>query len=230
MAALHTRVNKEIREVVFGIEDSLVSTMGVVTGVAGGTQTRGAIIVAGLVIIVVEAVSMAAGSYLSSKSKRESDEAALRKIREFIKTKPEHARSELEEIYTHRGFDASEVALLMKKVISNPKLWAEEMNAHHSHIDLPQHEHPGRNAWYMGISYIVAGIIPIAPYFLFSVSTAIPVGVALTAIGLFCLGVVKAKIVQRPALRSGVEMLIISLVAAGIGYGIGRVAGNIFGA
>lgn len=57
-----------IREVVFGIEDSLVSTFGAVTGVAAGSGQSNLVILSGLVLVVVEAISMAAGSYLSSKA------------------------------------------------------------------------------------------------------------------------------------------------------------------
>ena len=60
-----------LREAIFGTQDGLISTLGALTGIAAGTQNREAVIVAGLVIIVVESLSMAAGSYLSSKSQRE---------------------------------------------------------------------------------------------------------------------------------------------------------------
>lgn len=57
-----------IREIIFGLEDSLVSTLGAVTGIAVGAQNTYVVILAGLTLIAVEATSMAAGSYLSSKS------------------------------------------------------------------------------------------------------------------------------------------------------------------
>ncbi len=56
-----------IREIIFGLEDSLVSTLGAVTGIAAGTQNTQIVILSGLVLIAAESMSMAAGSYLSSK-------------------------------------------------------------------------------------------------------------------------------------------------------------------
>jgi len=59
------------REIVFGLEDSLVSTMGAITGIAVGTGNQYIVILSGLVLITAEATSMSAGSYLSTKHARE---------------------------------------------------------------------------------------------------------------------------------------------------------------
>src|SRR3990170_1776268 len=64
-----------IREIVFGLEDSLVSTLGVVTGIAIGTNDKPLVILSAIIVIFVEAVSMAAGTYLSTKSYIEVEEA-----------------------------------------------------------------------------------------------------------------------------------------------------------
>lgn len=67
-----------MREIVFGLEDSLVSTLGAVVGIAAGAQNRFIVILSGLVLIAVESISMAAGSYLSSKNASEAEETILR--------------------------------------------------------------------------------------------------------------------------------------------------------
>ncbi len=61
----------DIREIVFGFEDGVVSTLGAITGIAAGTGSSFVVILSGIVIVIVEAVSMGAGSYLSGKSARE---------------------------------------------------------------------------------------------------------------------------------------------------------------
>ncbi|MBI4598973.1 VIT1/CCC1 transporter family protein [Candidatus Uhrbacteria bacterium] len=65
-----------IREIVFGLEDSLVSTLGAVTGIAAGTHDPRIVILSGLVLVAVEATSMSAGSYLSSESAAEVEAVA----------------------------------------------------------------------------------------------------------------------------------------------------------
>lgn len=66
-----------MREIVFGLEDSFVSTLGAVTGIAAGVQDTHIVILSGLVIVSVEAVSMSAGSYLSNKSATEAEQEVL---------------------------------------------------------------------------------------------------------------------------------------------------------
>ena len=63
-----------LREIIFGFEDSFVSTLGTITGVAAGSGSSDIVILSGSVLIVVEAVSMAAGSYLSSKTEEEVEQ------------------------------------------------------------------------------------------------------------------------------------------------------------
>lgn len=60
-----------LREIVFGFEDSFVSTLGTITGIAVGTHSARIVVLSGLVLILVEAVSMAAGSYIAAKTQAE---------------------------------------------------------------------------------------------------------------------------------------------------------------
>ena len=57
-----------LRDIIFGLEDGMVSTLGALTGIAIGSQDREMIVLAGLVIIAVESVSMGIGSFMSSRS------------------------------------------------------------------------------------------------------------------------------------------------------------------
>lgn len=59
------------RNFVFGVEDSLVSTVGLLSGVVIAGMERKEILAAGLVLIFVEAISMAAGSFLSESASEE---------------------------------------------------------------------------------------------------------------------------------------------------------------
>ncbi len=59
------------RSLVFGFQDALVSTTGIVVGISAGVSDKRFIILSALVAISVEALSMAAGQYLSEKSVHE---------------------------------------------------------------------------------------------------------------------------------------------------------------
>lgn len=63
-----------IRNFVFGVEDSLVSTVGLISGIAAAGSSKTAILLAGVILVFVEAFSMAAGSLLSDNSADEFSE------------------------------------------------------------------------------------------------------------------------------------------------------------
>lgn len=62
-----------VRNFIFGVEDSLVSTVGLISGIAAAGASKNAIILSGIVLIFVEAFSMGVGSYLSEHSTSDHD-------------------------------------------------------------------------------------------------------------------------------------------------------------
>lgn len=69
-----SKINKEyLQSAMFGFNDALVSTTGVIVGISTGTSNKQVVILAGVVTILVEALSMGSGQYLSSKSAHQLD-------------------------------------------------------------------------------------------------------------------------------------------------------------
>lgn len=216
-----------LREVVFGLEDGLVSTMGALVGIAIGTQNTYVVILSGLVIITVESLSMAAGSFLSSKTELEAQSHLLDEERREIQEVPKEEIKELREIYRKQGFSAKEVEILVRRVTANKSLWLQEM-AHHELGIIPDATPPSSRAGVMGFSYILGGAVPLIPFFFLSVRAGVTVSVLLSVVSLFGVGAAKTKFTKRSWLRSGAEMMMISLSAAVLGYFIGWGAQQIF--
>ncbi len=217
-------VRMRLRDAVFGTQDGLISTVGALTGIAAGTQSREAVVVAGLVIIVVESLSMAAGSYLSSKSQREYLERLLREEEEAIRRDPEGERREIWDMYRARGYADSEIEIIARRLLSDPKLLLEDM-AHKELGIAPQHlEEPIGNAFVMGTAYVAGGLVPILPYYFLPFRTAILVSLVGTFVALFLFGGLKGRLVKQPWWRSGLEMLSIAGLAALVGFLVGRLA------
>lgn len=72
-------IRENLRTIIFGIEDSLVSTTGVIVGLIAAGTPESIIVAAGLITIVVEATSMGAGEFISNDDNPEKDKAALKK-------------------------------------------------------------------------------------------------------------------------------------------------------
>lgn len=69
-----------LRSLMFGLQDGIVSTTGVVVGISTGTSNKEIIILAALVAVMVEASSMAAGQYSSEKAVHQMCEIGKSKI------------------------------------------------------------------------------------------------------------------------------------------------------
>ena len=213
-----------LREAVFGVQDGLISTLGALTGIAEGTQSGETVLIAGLVIVAVESLSMASGSYLSSKSQRQYLERLLREEEDEIAKDPQGERQEIWDMYLARGYTDAEIEVIAKRLLSDPKLLLEDMAHKELGICPATLEEPLGNAGAMGAAYVVGGIVPLMPYLALPVAIAMPVSVAWTLLALFLVGGLKGKIVKQTWWRSGLEMLSVASVAALVGFLIGRVA------
>ena len=81
----------------------------------------------------------------------------------------------------------------------------------------------------VGASYAVAALIPLWPYFFFSLSVALPISLVCTGLALFALGVFKGRVARMALVRSGLQVLVIGGASAAIGYLIGSVGPRLFG-
>lgn len=221
---LKDKMFRSLREVVFGLEDGMVSTLGAITGIAAGSQSSFIVILSGLVIICVESLSMAAGTFLSSKSEKEMEKRMLEEERHEIRTEPQKEIAELHEFYLSRGFTQEESDMIVKRVVQNEDLWLEEM-AYRELGVIPhdKHETPVLDAFFMWGSYIIGGAVPLFSYFFLPVATAVPVSIGASLIGLFALGYTKGVIVHTHRIKSALEMMLVSLGAAGVGYIVGNI-------
>ncbi|MFE7134753.1 VIT family protein [Streptomyces sp. NPDC057638] len=92
-----------MRAAVLGANDGIVSTAGLVVGVAGATGDRSALLTAGLAGLLAGAMSMAAGEYVSVSSQRDSEKAALAVERRELREEPEAELDELTGLLAARG-------------------------------------------------------------------------------------------------------------------------------
>jgi vacuolar iron transporter family protein len=223
------QIESSIREIVFGTEDSLCSTLGTITGIAAGTQNSFVVILSGLVLIFVEAVSMAAGSYLSSKSANEIFKIRLSQDASRILQERVSDNESIADMLKRKKFSAAEIEIVFKALSKERKLWMAEIYRQENRFAPAVAISPVRSGAVMGFCYLLAGVVPLWPYFFFPIGLSIAISIIGTVIGLFGLGFVKAKIVESHWLRSGLEMMLISMTAALLGFLVGRIVAVAFG-
>ena len=222
------KLRRVVEEIVFGVEDSLVSTLGALTGIAVGTQNGYVVVLSGVVLIFAEALSMTAGSYLSSKSEGEvwmqehaNDWDKL--MRGGVADGPIGHALKKEKV------DAASRRRILAAVETQRKRWLGQVVAHEKAHSPHGNKKPAIAAVVMAVSYLAAGIIPLGAYLVLPISSAIAVSITVTAIALFVFGAWKATLTSASKVRSGLEMLVVAGAAVGIAYLLGLGARMLFG-
>ena len=140
---------------------------------------------------------------------------------------PEKEAQEVREIYGEMGFSRSEQDMIVKRVTSDKDLLLrfmkrEELGLVDEHLDEPL-----QVALIMGLSFLAGSFPPILPYFFMNdANSAIWVAVLFSVLFLFLVGVAKTRLTKVKPLRSGLETTLLGVLAAGVGYGLGWLAGK----
>jgi VIT1/CCC1 family predicted Fe2+/Mn2+ transporter len=220
--ALARRLNW-LRAGVLGANDGIVSTAGIVMGVAGATVESGPILIAGVAALVAGSISMAGGEYASVSAQRDSEIAALAKERKELKENPAGELTELADYYRNRGI-SEELSIKIAQ-----ELYAKDPVRAHAEAELgissDEHVSPKAAAIASFIAFALGSSLPIVaiagPWIDYrEVATVGSVVIALALTGYF-----GAKIGRAKPMRAVVRNVVVSLLTMGIAYAIGAVLG-----
>ncbi|MCI0414138.1 VIT1/CCC1 transporter family protein, partial [bacterium] len=150
----HTPKGRAIREVIFGTNDGLITTLGFLGGVTGSISDKNVILLAVLAEIVAGAFSMASGAYISSKSQKEYFQKEIAREKREIEEDPEHEKHEIWEIYKERGFTDEEITILINRITSDKTLWLRFMLREELGLGEEASENPLRVGAIMGVSFL----------------------------------------------------------------------------
>jgi vacuolar iron transporter family protein len=217
----HTPKGRAIREVIFGTNDGLVTTLGFLGGVTGSISDKDVILLAALAEIVAGAFSMASGAYIASKSQSEYFQKEIAREKREIEEDPDHEKHEIWEIYKERGFTDEEITILINRITSDKNLWLKFMLREELGLGDEATENPVRVGGIMGVSFLAGSIVPILPYFFMAPHAALVTATIASLIFLFCLGAIKTRLTKSGWLKSGLEMLAIGTASALVGYIVG---------
>ena len=212
-----------LREVVFGAQDGLLSTVALVTGVAVAVETQTLVLVAGLAGALPGMLSMATGAYLGSRAEQDVQSAEIAREAQELEDNPAEELAELVVLYQREGKTYAEARHLADEIAEDKDLWLRTLVEKELGISPDDTSNPVKDALTMGLAFILAAIIPILPHFFLEGGMAITVSIAAALTGLFFLGVGKGRLVQRSPLLQGLEILTIGAISAGIGFALGDV-------
>ncbi len=214
-----------VGEMVYGGLDGIVTTFAVVSGVAGADLGAGVILILGLANLFADGFSMATGAYLSLKSEQEYYDKEREREQWEIQHFPDGERAELLELYRKQGYSDEEAHQLVAIKTRKPDRWLNAMMLEELEL-LRDDRVPLLNAVATFVAFLVAGSVPLLVY-LFGLIVPVPqhlefpISLVLSAVALFVLGAAKVLVTHRNPWRSGVEMLLVGALAAGVAYGVG---------
>jgi VIT1/CCC1 family predicted Fe2+/Mn2+ transporter/rubrerythrin len=212
-----------LREVVFGAQDGILSTVALVTSVAVAVGDTSVVLVAGLAAAFAGMVSMATGAFLGSRAELDVQRSEIAREARELEDHPAEELAELVFMFQREGHTYAEAQDMANEISMDKDLWLRTLLEKELGISMDETTNPTKDALVMGASFIVAAIIPIVPYLFLEGSAAISVSVTAALLGLLALGAGKGRLVQKSPLWQGLEILGIGALSAGIGYALGDV-------
>ena len=224
---------ENLRQIVYGGNDGIVTTLAVVAGFAGaraeGTVEIGliAVIIFGFANLLADATSMGLGEFLSSRSERDVYNSTRYREKLLLETAPEAELEEVVALLMLRGLKQDEAESLAKELQKHPELTLDFMMSYEFGLSDPSDQNPIINALYTFFSFLLFGFIPLAPYTIgAALDDAFSLSVAATGLALTLLGLFRWYVTRENLARCVLETLIVGGTCAFVAYGVGWVLGG----
>jgi VIT1/CCC1 family predicted Fe2+/Mn2+ transporter len=224
LAAIRTRLKRSLvassGTIVFGMEDGTVSIFGLVFGVAATTTSSSAVLVAGATGAAAAAVSMMAGAFLDAETSRDEMQAKRTRLDADLAHDPSAIATLLSDRLATAGL-MPEAATALTRAVERDRRACESLLIA---LQGPQDAHilnPREQALWMLLADFLSAAIPILPFALLPIPEARIVSATVTITLLIALGVGRARLGARGAVRTIAETVAIGIAAALAGVLIG---------
>ncbi len=213
-----------LRAGVLGANDGIVSTAGIVVGVAGATSDRQSVLIAGIAGLCAGALSMGAGEYVSVSTQRDTEQALLAKERRELLEEPEEELAELAFIYQQKGLSPELAQQVAEELTEHDALAA------HAEVELgidPDNlTNPWHAAWASMISFTVGALLPLLTITLAPQSLRVWVTAFSVMVALAFTGWASARLGQADVRRAVLRNVAGGLLAMAVTYLIGQAVGT----
>ncbi|GER90711.1 hypothetical protein KDW_48730 [Dictyobacter vulcani] len=219
----HFTAGETIRDIVIGMSDGLTVPFALAAGLSGAVSSTTIIITAGLAEIAAGSIAMGLGGYLAARSDAEHyANERLREVQE-VKEKSDAEKAEVRDVFTSYGLNETESAPIVEALSKRPEAWVDFMMRFELGLEKPDPKRALTSALTIAVSYIVGGLIPLSPYFIFSpATTALLYSVIATLIALLVFGYVKGRFTGAKPFRSAFQTALIGGLAAAAAFMIAR--------
>jgi VIT1/CCC1 family predicted Fe2+/Mn2+ transporter len=217
------RQHSYLGDAVLGAIDGCVTTFAIVSGVVGANLSHRIVIILGLANLLADGFSMAVSNYQKSKSDRQRIDQFRRIEAQHIEDVPEGEREEIRQIFKRKGFEGAVLEEIVTTITRDREQWIDTMLTEELGLQL-ESASPMKSAITTFASFAIVGFIPILPFMLplnLDPQAIFLASAIATSIAFFFVGLLKGRELEQPALRSGLETLVMGCFAALLAYGVG---------
>lgn len=211
------------REFVFGIQDGLLSTVGLLSGVSVATQNTRTVVITGIAAAVTGGLSMATGSFLAARTEKEIFEKEFLDQERLASEQPFLAQEALLDSLVAEGLDRPSAYRVVKIIAGNQDLLLRTVQEKVLGLGTADISQPLTAGLVMFLSFMIGAAIPVAPFLAPVGPSTLFVSWALSVAALLAVGVFKGQLTGKPLLRSGLEFASVALGSAVVGWLLGKV-------
>lgn len=222
---------RSIREIVFGMQDGILTTLGIITGVGVAEGERAAVFISGFLALLAGALSMGVGEYLGRKSEREVVAATIDLEKREMAEDPQGEFAEQVAFYKLKGFSAQEAEMIVKRLAQHPDIYLYEMVRDEFGIDPREAEGSGLRApLSMAGSFALGSLLPILAFVLpLAMAASTLASLLFALIGLFSVGYYAGTLSERNPAGKGLEVALYGCGVFVISYLVGHFIPPLFG-
>jgi vacuolar iron transporter family protein len=219
----HFTASAAVRDIVIGMADGLTVPFALAAGLTGAVASTAIVVTAGFAEIAAGSIAMGLGGYLAAKTDSEHYESErLREMRETVEL-PDVETEEVVKVFRDYGLTAEQMKPIVTAITSDQKKWVDFMMRFELSLEEPDPARAARSATTIAASYVVGGLVPLAPYILMSqIRSALVVSVGVTLLALFVFGSIKGHFTGVKAWRAGAQTTIVGGLAAAAAFFIAR--------
>jgi VIT1/CCC1 family predicted Fe2+/Mn2+ transporter len=222
-AEKHFEASESVRDVVIGMSDGLTVPFALAAGLSGTVSQTNIVVIAGLAEIAAGSIAMGLGGYLAARTDRDHYLSEReREIRETVEL-PDKERDEVAEVFRGYGMTEGQIAPVVTAICADQKHWVDFMMRFELGFEEPDPKRARNSAVTIALSYVVGGMVPLAPYILMrDLQPALQASVAVTLVALFIFGYVKGRLTGISPLRGGLQTVIIGGLASAAAFTLAR--------
>ncbi len=218
-----TGIGSYIKDIVYGANDGIITTFAIVAGSYGADFSPKVILILGSANLLADGFSMAASNFLGSRSENDWYKEEEKREYDEVKNLPDKEKEEVREVFIKFGYNNQQARELSNLISANENFWVDFMMKYELKMNPLSAGSEWKSALATFISFVLAGSLPILPFVFLPASDAnrLLYSVIATGVALFTVGASRYFVTGVNWLISGLEMLLVGGIAAGVSYFVG---------